>query len=103
MGKEQIDRTTWIERYAEERSRRDPAFKAGFEEEQAVLALVRARNAAQLSQQEVAVALGVSQPYVAMIERGSKPMSLSLMVRYANVVGLRVNLAPRDGKHPIGI
>ena len=31
--------TTWIERYVEERSSRDPEFKAGYEEECALLAL----------------------------------------------------------------
>lgn len=87
---------TWIERYAEERSTRDPEFKAGYEEECAILALVRARNAADLTQKDVADALQVSQPYIAQVERGTKPMSLSLMLRYANVVGITVQFSPQQ-------
>ena len=68
---------TWIEQYAEERSARDPEFKAGYEEECAILELIRARNAASMTQKDVADALRVSQPYIAQVERGSKPMSLS--------------------------
>lgn len=50
---------TWIEQYAEERSARDPEFKAGYEEERALLALVRARNAAALTQKDVAMPLQI--------------------------------------------
>jgi DNA-binding XRE family transcriptional regulator len=91
---------TWIERYAEERSQRDPECKVGFEEESAILALVRARTEAKLTQKDVADALKVSQPYIAQIERGSKPMSLSLMFRYANVVGVAVDFRPQADKQP---
>ena len=54
----------------------------------------RARNAADLSQRDLAEALHVSQPYIAQVEGGSKPMSLSLMVRYANAVGARIEIKP---------
>lgn len=83
---------SWIERYAEERATRDPEFKAALDEEMAVLALVRARNAASMTQQEVAAALNVTQPYIAQIERGTKPMSVSLMMRYAHAVGVTVKI-----------
>ena len=89
---------TWIEKYAEERSMRDPEFKAAYEEERALLALVRARNAAALSQKDVADALSVSQPYIAAVERGTKPMSLSLMIRYANAVGASVEVRCKQRK-----
>jgi len=89
---------TWIQKYAEERSVRDPEFKAAYEQEKALLALVRARNVARLSQKDVAEALRVSQPYIAAVERGSKPMSLSLMVRYANAVGATVEVTPANPK-----
>lgn len=92
MGREETVTKTWIEKYAEERSSRDPEFKAGYEEECAVLALVRARNSSALTQQDVADALHVSQSYIARVERGSKPMSLSLMLRYANAVGASVEV-----------
>jgi DNA-binding XRE family transcriptional regulator len=84
---------TWIKRYAEKRSAKDAAFKAAYEEEQALLGLVRARQQANLTQQELAATLKVSQPYIAQIERGSKPVSLSFLVRYANAVGASVQIA----------
>jgi DNA-binding XRE family transcriptional regulator len=86
---------TWIEKNAEEQSAASPESKAAYEEECALLALVRARNAAELTQQEVADALHASQSYIARVERGSKPMSLSLMLRYANVVGVAVQFTPQ--------
>jgi DNA-binding XRE family transcriptional regulator len=86
---------TWIKRYAENRSAKDAKFKAAYEEEQALLGLVRARQQANLTQQNIADTLKVSQPYIAQIERGSKPISLSFMVRYANAVGASVQIAPK--------
>lgn len=84
---------SWIKKLIAEESAASPEFKAAYEEEAALLALVRARNAAGLTQKAVADALNVSQPYIAMVERGSKPMSLSLMLRYANVVGATVRIS----------
>lgn len=92
-----MNKKTWIENYAELRSNSDSEFKAGYEEEKAVLALVRARNAALITQTQIAKTLEVSQPYIAQIERGTKPMSLSLMVRYANAVGLKIALEAVHG------
>jgi len=83
---------TWIKQYAEKRSAKDPEFKAAYEEEAALLGLVRARQTANLTQQNLATTLHVSQPYIAQIERGSKPMSLSFMVRYANAVGATIQI-----------
>lgn len=86
---------TWIKRYAKKRSAKDAEFKAAYEEEQALLGLVRARKEANLTQLDLAETLKVSQPYIAQIERGSKPISLSFLVRYANAVGASVQIAPR--------
>jgi len=86
---------TWIKKYAEKRSAQDARFKAAYEEEQALLGLVRARQQANLTQQDLATTLKVSQPYIAQIERGSKPISLSFLVRYANAVGASVQIAPQ--------
>ena len=86
---------TWIKKYAEKRSSKDAKFKAAYEEEQALLGLVRARQQANLTQKDLAATLKVSQPYIAQIERGSKPISLSFMVRYANAVGASVQIAPQ--------
>ena len=84
---------TWIKKYAEERSARSPEFKAAYEQESALLALIRARNQAELTQLQVADALHVSQPYIAQIERGSKPLSASMMFRYASVVGVTIHVS----------
>jgi transcriptional regulator with XRE-family HTH domain len=83
---------SWIRKYSEERSTRDQEFKAGYEEESAILALIRARNERGLSQQQLAEALGVSQPYIAQIERRTKPMSASLLFRYAQAVGAKIEI-----------
>jgi transcriptional regulator with XRE-family HTH domain len=90
---------SWIKNVIAEECENSHEFKAFYEEESAILALIRARNAADLSQRELAEALHVSQPYIAQVERGSKPMSLSLMVRYANAVGASVEIkAPKRVK-----
>jgi DNA-binding XRE family transcriptional regulator len=86
---------TWINKYAERRAAKDAEFKAAYEEEQTLLGLVRARQRANLTQQNLADTLKVSQPYIAQIERGSKPISLSFMVRYANAVGASVQIASK--------
>jgi DNA-binding XRE family transcriptional regulator len=88
--------TTWIKQYAEKRSAKDPTFKTAYEEEAALLALVRARQRSNLTQQNLAKTLRVSQPYIAQIERGSKPISLSFMVRYANAVGATIQITPQQ-------
>ena len=95
MGDHKGKSMTWIKRYAEKRSTKDARFKAAYQEEQALLGLVRARQRANLTQQDIARTLKVSQPYIAQIERGSKPVSLSFMVRYANAVGASVQIAPQ--------
>ena len=95
MGRKEKEEMTWLEKYAEEQCAQSPEFKAVYEEETALLALIRARNAAELSQKEVAEALHVSQPYIAQVERGTRPMSMSMMMRYANVVGVTVQVMPR--------
>lgn len=86
---------TWIQKYAKKRSAKDAQFKASYEEETALLALVRARQQANLTQQNIARTLKVSQPYIAQIERGSKPMSLSFLVRYAHAVGAKIQISPQ--------
>jgi len=96
MGRQKGEGMTWIKQYSEKRSAKDPEFKAAYEEEAALLGLVRARQVANLTQQNLAKTLRVSQPYIAQIERGSKPMSLSFMVRYANAVGATIQITHRQ-------
>jgi DNA-binding XRE family transcriptional regulator len=86
---------TWIERFIDEQSAKDPEFKAEYEAEATLLALVRARQAASLTQEDVAKALHVSQPYIAQIERGTRPASLMLVVRYAHAVGAKLEVTGR--------
>jgi DNA-binding XRE family transcriptional regulator len=69
-------------------------FKAAYEAEAALLALVRARQAANLTQKDVAEALHVSQPYIAQIESGSRKPGYLLLFRYAGVVGATIHIAP---------
>ena len=86
---------TWIDRFIEEQSAKDPEFKAEYEAEAALLALVRARQASNMTQEDVAKALHVSQPYIAQIERGTRPANLKLVVRYAQAVGAKIEVTSR--------
>lgn len=88
-----------LDNYIRERSAQDPEFKASYEAEAALLALVRARQDAKMSQGDVAKALNVSQPYIAQIERGTRPVSLLLMMRYANAVGAHIHVSS-DKREP---
>jgi len=91
---------SWIKELIAEECENSPEFKAAYEEESALPALVRARNAGKLSQRELAETLHISQPYIAQVERGSKPMSLSLMIRYASAVGVSIEIKPKKrAKH----
>lgn len=83
---------TWIEKYIAERSAKDREFQSAFEAEAAILSLIRAREKAKMTQADVAAALHVSQPYIAQIERGSRPISLLFMTRYAGAVGVKVKI-----------
>lgn len=83
---------SWITEQIAKECAESAEFKAAYDEESTILALVRARNAADLSQRQLAEVLKLSQPYIAQVERGSKPMSLSLMVRYANAVGASIEV-----------
>ena len=82
-----------LDRYVAERCERDPEFKAAFEAESALLALVRARQMAKLTQKDVADALHVSQPYIAQIENGTRKPGYLLLFRYAGVVGAKISVA----------
>jgi DNA-binding XRE family transcriptional regulator len=47
--------------------------------------LQSARNAARLTQQQAAAHLGVSQPYLALMERGQRPVPAQLLSRIAKL------------------
>ena len=92
--------------YAEEASKRDPAFRDAYEataDEFAALAeLLRARQRAGLTQSQLAERMGVSQPVVARIESsaGSRKHapSLATLRRYAEACGQRlvIRLEPKN-------
>ena len=81
-----------LKEYIAEQTKSDPEFKAEYELEALRLQLIRARQKAGLTQEQVAKLLGVSQPRIAQIERGTKPASLRFFVRYANAVNSSVRL-----------
>jgi DNA-binding XRE family transcriptional regulator len=70
-------------------------FRAAFEAERAILALVRARQSANMTQKDLALALKVSQPYIAQIESGARKPGYLLLFRYADAVGATIQIAPR--------
>ncbi len=85
----------FISKYIQEQNHTDAEFRAEYEAEALRLKLVRAREAAGLTQRDLAEQLGVSQPRIAQVERGSKPMSASFLLRYAAAVHMKLELAPR--------
>jgi len=88
----------------------DPAFRRTYEEEAAKkelwLALVEARQAANLTQAEVARRLGVSQAQVARIEkRGYDSYTLNTLRRYVAALGAGFSVEVRihgPGPAPTG-
>lgn len=89
----------------------DPEFRVAYEEEAATkelwLQLVEARQAAGLTQAEVAKRLGVSQAQVARIEkRGYDASTLATLRRYVQALGdefsLEVTVRRRDPTAPAG-
>lgn len=81
-----------LTRFIEEQCAKDPEFKAAYEAESALFTLIRARQEANLSQQDVADKLNVSQPYIAQIEKGTRKPGYLLLFRYANAVGASIQV-----------
>ena len=81
----------------------DPEFREEYacaDEEYALIeALVRARAAANLSQEGLARRLGTTQSAVARLEGGKVSPSFATLRRYAQATGTRltVGLVPADG------
>src|SRR5438105_15628531 len=100
MAKEKYTQKDGQRLYEEYRARAfaDPEFRAIYEEEAAKkelwLQLVEARQAAGLTQEEVAKRLGVSQAQVARIEkRGYEAYTLRTLQRYVEALGNQFKLA----------
>lgn len=81
-----------LRKYAEDRAAHDPEFRAAYEAEIAVMALVRARKDRGLSQTDMANRLHVSQPYLAQIEGLKKKLNAELLFRYAAELGLSLKV-----------
>jgi DNA-binding XRE family transcriptional regulator len=93
-----------------EELRKDPEYQAIYEEEAAKsklwLQLVEARQAAGLTQQEVAKRLGVSQAQVARIEkRGYDAYTLNTLRRYVQALGegFSLEVTVRRTDHSAGV
>jgi transcriptional regulator with XRE-family HTH domain len=78
----------------------DPEFREEYAKADAeytlIESLVRARNAAQLSQAELARRIGTTQSAIARLEAGRVSPSVSTLRRYAEATGtkLRIELLP---------
>jgi ribosome-binding protein aMBF1 (putative translation factor) len=62
--------------------------------------LREARRRARLSQAAVAARLGLTQPYVSLVERGLRNLTLSVMSGLARVVGYDLQIAFRPSQRP---
>jgi DNA-binding XRE family transcriptional regulator len=88
-----------LQRYVEERIVKDTSFAEGFEEGYANfklgVLLRQAREAAGLTQGEIALRLGTQKSTVSKIENHAEDVRLVLLRRYAEVLGknLYVSLA----------
>ena len=100
MTKEKYTQKDGRRLFEEDRARAfaDPEFRAIYEAEagkkELWLQLVEARQAAGLTQQEVARRLGVSQAQVARIEkRGYEAYTIRTLLRYVEALGDQFTLA----------
>jgi HTH-type transcriptional regulator/antitoxin HipB len=65
--------------------------------------LRRVRRIADLSQRELAVAVGISPSAVAGAESGARDLPLSVLARIAEVAALRLSLVDPDGREIAGM
>ncbi|MDX8515372.1 helix-turn-helix domain-containing protein [Mesorhizobium captivum] len=87
---------------------RDPEFVAEYEaleEEFAIAeALIKARGEADMTQEEVAAAMGTTQAVIARLESGRNMPSTRTLQRFAKATGskLRISFEPRRPKSRAG-
>lgn len=81
--------------------RKDPEFRAEYDalEEEFALAsaLIRARGAAHMTQEEVATAMGTTQAVVARLESGRVMPSTRTLQRFATATGTRLRITFEPG------
>lgn len=77
--------------------RKDPAFVAAYDalEEEFALAsaLIKARAAADMTQEQVAEAMGTTQAVVARLESGRTMPSTRTLKRFAQATGMRLRIS----------
>lgn len=75
---------------------KDPAFKAEYdaleEEFSLAAALIRARSAASMTQEQVAAAMGTTQAVVARLEGGRTMPSTRTLQRFAKATGTKLRV-----------
>jgi DNA-binding XRE family transcriptional regulator len=85
-----------VQRYIEKRSKTDAAFADGFEvghvNFKIGVMLRQAREAAGLTQEEVARQLNTTKSAISRIENHAEDIRLSTLSRYANAVGANLQI-----------
>jgi DNA-binding XRE family transcriptional regulator len=76
---------------------KDPAFRAEYDslEDEFTLAtaLIKARDAARMTQEQVARAMGTSQEAIARLESGKSLPSTRTLQRFAQATGMRLRIS----------
>jgi ribosome-binding protein aMBF1 (putative translation factor) len=94
-------KTIPVDEWAKERMK-DPAFKAAYDalEEEFALAtaLIQARAAADMTQEQVAQAMGTTQAVVARLESGRVRPSTRTLERFAKATGTRLRISFEPAK-----
>jgi ribosome-binding protein aMBF1 (putative translation factor) len=89
-------KTILVDEWGKE-SMKDPAFKAAYDalEEEFALAtaLIQARAAADMTQEQVAKAMGTTQAVVARLESGRIRPSTRTLERFARATGTRLRIS----------
>lgn len=89
-----MSKKDFLEELIEEGAQKDPSFPAmvdaAYERRRLFRELKQKRDAAGLTQKDVAARMGTSQSAVARIERGDPQTRLSVIDRYALTIGHRV-------------
>jgi ribosome-binding protein aMBF1 (putative translation factor) len=95
-------KTIPVDEWAKERMK-DPAFKAAYDalEEEFALAsaLIKARAEADMTQEQVAKAMGTTQAVVARLESGRVMPSTRTLERFAKATGTRLRISFEPEKH----
>ena len=93
--------TDFLDEMIAKRTRRNPDFaalvEAALNRRELLRALAAERQAAGLTQTEVAAALGTSQSQVARLESGNADAKLSTISRLAAVLGKKIEFRVTDG------